>query len=220
MKIVAVIPAFNEGEKIKDVIVRLNKYVDRVIVVDDGSTDSTTEIVKSIDQNIIILRHIVNLGKGASLKTGCEKALKEGADILIMMDADGQHEPEDIPKFIDKIVKYDFDIIFGARRINKNMPLMMLLGNRFLTFATLLLFGINIKDTQSGFKVFKAKILPQIIWQSNRYSADTEIVINTAKAELKFEQIEIETIYSDKHKGTTVFDGIRIFFNLLIWKFS
>jgi len=218
MKTVAIIPAFNERSRIKDVLQRAMKYVDVVIVVDDGSTDTTYDVINSINGNIIVLHHKLNLGKGAAMKTGCEASLKIGADIIILMDADGQHKPEDIPRFIESIKNEKNDIVFGSRKIGKDMPLVMMLGNKFLSIATSFLFKIYIADTQSGFRAMRADIYNKIKWNSTRYSVETEMVVKVGKNRLKFEEIEIETIYQDNYKGTTFIDGIRIFLNMLIWR--
>jgi len=169
MKTVVVIPAFNEGSRIKHVLLKSSKYVDNVVVVDDGSTDNTFEVSSGIAENIITLRHKINLGKGAAMKTGCEVAIKIGADIIILMDADGQHKPEDIPRFIESIKNEKNDIVFGSRKIGKDMPLVMMLGNKFLSIAASFLFKIYIADTQSGFRAMRADVYPKIKWNSARY---------------------------------------------------
>lgn len=220
MKTAVVIPAFNEGSKIVDVLEKAKNFSDMIILVDDGSDQKKMAEINfnNISDKIIYLRHRLNLGKGAALKTGCEAALKLGVERIVLMDADGQHKPEDIPRLIDKIERDNLDIVFGSRIIGRDMPLMMMLGNKFLSLATSLLFGIYISDTQSGFRVFKAAAYPKIQWNSPRYSVETEMIVNTGKKGLKFGEIEIQTIYHDKYKGTTIFDGLRIFINMLIWR--
>ncbi|XOU94760.1 MAG: glycosyltransferase family 2 protein [Candidatus Kerfeldbacteria bacterium] len=218
MKTVAVIPAFNEGNRIKEVLQKTSQYVDKIILVDDGSGDNTFFAASQVSNKIIPIKHKINIGKGAAMKTGCEAALKISADIIIFVDADGQHRPEELPNFINKIEEENFDIVFGARKIGKDMPLVMMLGNKFLSIATSLLFGIYVSDTQSGFRAFKASVYDKIKWNSTRYSVETEIIVNTGKNKLKFSEIEIETIYNDDHKGTTILDGIRIFINMLTWR--
>lgn len=218
MKTAVVIPAFNEGNRLKDILVKIKDKAELIIVIDDGSNENKKVRKEEADGNIIVLRHRLNLGKGAALKTGCEAALKLGAERIVLMDADGQHKPEDIPRFIDKMERDNLDIVFGSRIIGRDMPLMMMLGNKFLSIATSLLFGIYISDTQSGFRAFKAAVYPKIKWNSSRYSVETEMIVNTGKKSLKFGEIEIQTIYHDKYKGTTVFDGVRIFINMLIWR--
>src|SRR3989338_298886 len=96
-----IIPAYNEEKNIKGVIQKTKKYVKNIVVMDDGSNDETYETAKST--GVIVLRHIVNLGKGAGLKTGCDFALKQGADAIIILDADAQHEPAEIPNFLREL---------------------------------------------------------------------------------------------------------------------
>lgn len=218
MKTIVVIPAYNEEKRIKDVLVRIKDFADKIVVIDDGSTDGTSKVARSINDKIIVLRHKVNLGKGAALKTGCLAALKLGAEVIVIMDADGQHKPEDTPQFIKEIREKNVDIVFGSRKIGKDMPLMMMLGNKFLSVIINLLFRVYISDTQSGFRAFKANIFDKIKWNSHNYSVEAEMIVNTGKNKLKYSEIVIDTIYNDKYKGTTIFDGLRIFFNLLIWK--
>ena len=218
MKRILVIPVLNEGDRIRSLLKGSMNYVDQIIVVDDGSSESKKAIADGISQKVIVLRHRINLGKGAAMKTGCEAAIRLGADIIILMDGDGQHKPEDIPRFVDELVGKNVEIVFGSRKIGRDMPLVMMLGNKFLSLATSLLFRIYVSDTQSGFRAFKSKIYPLITWNSSRYSVETEMIVNVGKNKLKFSEINIETIYKDDYKGTTVFDGLKIFFNMIIWR--
>jgi len=145
-----VIPAYNEGKRISSVIDDVKKYCKNIIVVDDGSKDRTSSISKS--KNVIVLRHVLNLGKGAALKTGCDFAIERRANVLIAVDADGQHEPKEIPKFLKALE--GVDIVFGFRKLNKNMPLVLRFGNMFINFALHLTYGMNLRDTQCGYRAF------------------------------------------------------------------
>jgi len=218
MKTIVIIPAFNESKYISSILCSVINFVDNIVLIDDGSTDKTAEIAKQVSDKICVLRHRINLGKGAALKTGCLAALKLEADIIITMDADGQHKPEDIPRFTKEIQENDVDIVFGSRKIGEGMPYMMRVGNKFLSVIVNLLFRVYISDTQSGFRAFKANVFDKIKWNSHNYSVETEMIVNAGKNKLKYSEIIIDTIYHDKYKGTTIFDGLRIFFNLLIWK--
>ncbi|MCH8329469.1 MAG: glycosyltransferase family 2 protein, partial [Nanoarchaeota archaeon] len=152
-KIFAIIPAYNEEKRINKVIKETKKYVDNVIVVDDGSKDKTKDIAKK--GKAVVLRHLVNLGKGAALKTGCDYAVKNKADIIIAIDADAQHDPNEIPKFLENIKKYD--VVLAYRKPNKNMPFVLKFGNLFLNKTISFLYGIKIKDSQCGYRAFTAK---------------------------------------------------------------
>lgn len=212
----AIIAAKDEEKYISDVIVETKKYVDCVLVVDDGSGDSTGDKAKQAGAEV--LRHIINLGKGAAIKTGCEYAISNGAEFIVLLDADGQHEPHEIPKFIHLL--QDNDIVFGVRTKRTSMPFILKIGNEFIHLVTLILYGIDLQDTQSGYRAFKAKIFNKIDWQSSDYSVESEIVANVGRKKLKYSQIPISTIYSDKYKGTTIIDGFKIVANLIWWRIS
>lgn len=220
MKTSVIIPVLNEGNQISQIIEKTRKLVDLIIVVDDGSTAQKKVPQNLTNHGVIVLYHVINLGKGAALKTGCQAAISRGAEIIIMMDGDGQHKPEDIPRFINMLTDNDLDIVFGTRKKSYSMPFVMKFGNRFLSFVSSFLFGIHLADTQCGFRAFRSRILPSINWNSTRYSVETEIIMRAGKGKLKFRELEIDTIYHNKFKGTTFIDGIRIFINMLIWKFS
>ena len=217
MKTVVIIPAFNEEKRIENVLSQIKNHSDEIIVIDDGSEDNTFKIINN-DSEVIALQHDINLGKGAALKTGCEAAKKIDADVIVCMDADGQHKPEDIPRFI-KAIKEGNDIVFGSRIIGKGMPLMMFLGNKFLSSSICKLFKIFINDTQSGYRAFTKEGYEKIAWESNDYAVETEMIIRAAKKDLKYKEIEIETIYHDDYKGTTPVNGLQIFIKILKWKY-
>ena len=210
----AVIPAYNEEKNIVIIVKKTKKYVDNVIVVDDGSKDITKDV--SEKTGAIVLRHIINLGKGAALKTGCDFAIKKGAKFIIALDADAQHNPEDIPRFIEKLNKYD--IIFSYRKASSKMPLVLRFGNWFISNIVRVLYGISLNDTQCGFRAFSKNAYRKIRWNAPDYSMESEMIAKVGKQKLKYVQIPIRTIYSDKYKGTTIIDGIKIILNMFWWK--
>lgn len=215
-KIFAIIPAYNEEKQINSVITETKKYVDEVVVVDDGSKDRTEEIAKK--SNAIVLRHLVNLGKGAALKTGCDYAVKNKAEIIIAIDADAQHDPKEILNFLKKIKRYD--VVLAYRKLNKNMPLVLKFGNWFIDKTINFLYDIKIKDSQCGYRAFTAKAYKKLRWKASDYSMESEMIAKIGRYKLSYAEIPIETIYSDKYKGTTVLDGVKIVFNLLLWKLN
>lgn len=213
-----IMPAYNEGRNIGDVLREIILYTDNIIVIDDGSGDDTYVEARKVNSNIIVLRHKINLGKGAALKTGCEAALKNGAEILALIDSDGQHLAEDMVKLIDRLIEKKLDIVFGERKFNKNMPFMMKLGNKLLTFLIKIFFNVNLNDTQCGLRAFTSDAYERIKWHEQDYSVETEMIINAGKHNLKYDSVEIQTIYKDSYKGTTIFDGVIILFNLFKWR--
>jgi glycosyltransferase involved in cell wall biosynthesis len=214
--IVAVIPAHNEEKNIRRILEETKKYVDSIIVVDDGSRDKTSYVAKIA--KVTVLTHIINLGKGAALRTGCDYALKEGADRIIVLDADAQHEPSKIPLFLEGLE--GADVVLGYRKEGKEMPFVLKFGNWFINKMIKLLYGIELKDTQCGYRAFTAKAYKKIRWKSSNYSMESEMIANIGKRKLKFKEVPIKTIYQDKYKGTTVMDGVKIAYNLLWWRLS
>lgn len=224
MKIAVIIPAHNEADRIGPVLANIPKTVKNhpveVVVVDDGSKDKTCQIARSFDR-VKVIKHRVNLGKGAAVKTGCEAACKLGADILVLMDGDGQHRPEDIARMVTPLIKSQEPMmIIGCRKPSKTMPLSIRIGNLTLTFLTKSLFGVSVSDSQSGFRAFRCRNYPDIKWRASNYAMETEMLILGALQNLRFKEVGIETIYFDNYKGTTVFDWLRIVKYLLTWRLS
>ena len=210
----AVIPAYNEQGNIGNVVKKTKKYVDKVIVVDDGSRDKTREVAEK--SGAIVLRHVVNLGKGAALKTGCDFAIKKKANFIVALDADAQHNPGDVPRFIKELKWHD--IVFSYRKSRGKMPLVLRFGNWFISNFANILYGVKLEDTQCGFRAFSEESYKKIRWSSSGYSMESEMIARAGKQRLKYVQIPIETIYSDRYKGTTIIDGIKIVLNMIWWK--
>ena len=209
-----VLPGYNESARIADVIRQVKRYCDQVLVVDDGSKDSTPDSAKAAGAQVI--SHITNLGKGSALRTGCDYALKNGASQIVVMDSDGQHEPSEIPKFLAELENKD--VVVGCRRWNSSMPFVMKVGNFGLHKMMKILYGIEVSDTQSGYRAFSASAYKKIRWRSSDYAMESEMLAKIQKHRLKYSTIPIETIYHDNYKGTTVMNGIKIGFNLILWK--
>ncbi len=214
--IFVVIPAYNEEKRIEKVIENTKKYVQNIIVVDDGSKDNTPNTAKKC--NTTVIRHIINLGKGSALRTGCDYAIKQGADKIIVLDADTQHQPSEIPNFLNELK--NVDVVLGYRRLDKNMPWILRFGNWVISKITKLLYGIQLHDTQCGYRAFTANAYKKIRWESSAYSMESEMITNIGKRKLKYKEIPINTIYADRYKGTTVLDGVKIVFNLFWWRLS
>ena len=215
MKTAAVIPAYMEQDTIGDVIRKTKQYVDYVVVVDDGSIDDTSLNSKDAD---LVIRHPVNMNKGFAMITGIEAAIREGAENIITIDADDQHDPSDIPRFLSALD--EADIVFGSRKLNSSMPPVLRFGNWFLSTTTNILYGIKVSDTQSGYRAFTKEAYKKIKWKSKDYRVETEMIMNAAKNNLKYKELFISTRYLNAHKGTTVVDGVKIFTSLLVWKIT
>lgn len=214
--VAVIIPAYNEEDHISGVVQRVKKVDDSyfVIVVNDGSRDQTVALAESAGADIV-LSHKVNLGKGGAAKTGCDYAVKNGFSTLVLIDADGQHEPEDIPEFVKALQKND--IVFGARHRDGKSPLLMKFGNDVMNYLTRVFFSMKLHDTQCGFRAFSAKTYTQVRWNSSSYGMETEMIYR-AKG-LSYIEVPIKRIYFDDYKGTTPIHGIKILFEMIKWKF-
>lgn len=209
-----VIPAYNERNNIERVISSAKKFVPNVVVIDDGSRDDTHSIARQ--KGVKVLRHVINLGKGAALKTGCDFVMKSGAEAVVVLDADAQHNPSEIPKFLEKLKSYD--LVVGCRKLNKNMPAILRFGNWFISRSMKLFYGVAIQDTQSGYRAFTKEAYRKIRWKARDYSMESEMIANAGKFKVKYTTTPIETLYPNKYKGTTVLDGIKVVFNLIRWR--
>lgn len=209
-----IIPAHNEEKNIVKVITKTKNYADNIIIVDDGSTDNTFQTAKN--QAVNVLKHKVNLGKGAALKTGCDYALSKGAERIVVMDADGQHKPEDIPRFLSAL--QENDIVFGARKVPESMPSIFKLGNGVINKTLKTFYNMKIDDSQCGFRAFTAETYRKIRWDAQDYYVETEMLIKAGKNKLSHTTIPIETIYADNYKGTTVWDGVMIVTKMIGWR--
>ncbi len=214
MVTIAVIPAYNESARISPVISRTQQYVDKVIVVDDHSRDNTLAVAKQAGATAV--RLATNMGAGFATRVGCDIAVEQGADIMVTLDADGQHDPSEIPKLIKPLK--EVDIVFGSRPRNESMPAIKRIGNWGLSLACRLLFGIGIKDSQTGYHAFTKGAYEKIRWTSNRYGVVSEFVANVAKANLAYKEVEVKTIYTDKQAGMRKRDAVKSIINMISWR--
>lgn len=218
MKSIAIIPALNEHQRLQAVAREALKYVDQVVIVDDGSSQPLGAVMEQ-NPRLRVLRHVINLGKGAAMKTGVQWALTHGFEVAVFVDADGQHNPAEIPRLLAPIESGEKRIVFGVRQFHHTMPLVARAGNIFLSKSLGFLFGIKVRDTQSGFRAMALRSYDALCWRSPRYAVETEMIVNAGKHHVPYAQVSIETIYYDKYKGTTIIDGIRIMINMITWRF-
>lgn len=208
--IAALIPAFNASRTIGAVVSGVAAYlpIENILVVDDGSSDKTSFEVVSLGARV--LKHTVNRGKGAALRTGLEFALQASFDAVITLDADLQHPPEYIPQFIELYAKDNLDVIIGSRLHNvRGMPFHRLLSNTITTFLVNARTSGNIADSQSGYRLIDRKVLEAFRIISNGFEAETEFLIKAASHGFRFGSIPIRTVYEGEtshmtHFSTTV----------------
>lgn len=215
-KVTAIIPTYNEELAIGSVLITTEKHVDHVIVVDDGSTDRTVEIAKLAGAEVI--EHQENLGKGAALKTGFD-AVKE-ADIIVILDGDGQHNPDEIPKLIKPIETGEADIVNGSRYLGNKKnetPSYRRLGQTVLDTATKLNSGLKITDSQSGFRAFAKYTVPAFRFNETGFFIESEMLIDAANYGSRVMEVEIGVKYNrdNIHKKNPVSHGVGVLVRIL-----
>lgn len=216
-----VISAYNESGKIEKILDKLQDYLGKIVIVDDGSTDNTSKVLSKFSRrpNFIILTHQINLGKGAAMKTGAEYSFNNGAKAVIFMDADGQHLPSDLPKFLGKL-DGGYDIVFGSRNMAYGVPIVRFLGNKTGSVLVNILFGIFVSDLGCGFRALSQKAYKKVEWESEGYGVETEMIVRTAKNKLEYCEVPIQTVYLDKYKGMTIIDALGIFIEVIRLKLT
>jgi len=180
---IAAMPAYNEAHAIAEVIKGCKKYVDKVVVVDDGSTDNTVDIAESLGAYVI--RHETNKGYGAALKNCFETARQLDADAMVIIDSDGQHDPSEIPKLLEPL-KDGFDLVIGSRFVNgngKNVPIYRKFGMKVLDIATYIAGGFNVTDSQSGFRAFTASTIDIFRFKAQGMAIESEMLSDAGKAD-------------------------------------
>lgn len=221
MKISIVIPLYNEERHVVEVLKEVAKYKLPVVVVDDGSSDkSKFKVLGSRFNNMVLLEHKINLGKGATLKTGAEYAFAKGADAVIFMDSDSQHEADDLPSFIETLKTGKYDIIFGSRNLGFGVPLIRYLGNKFASVVVGTLFGIYVSDSICGFRALTKKGYNKVRWDSMGYGVELEMVARAGKFKVNSCELPVKTVYYNSVKGVTILDGFGILAELIKLKLT
>jgi len=196
-KIVACIPAYNEEKYIAKVILQAKPYVDEIIVCNDGSTDMTEEIAKALGATVI--NHPENMGKGAAIKALFKEALKHEPDIIVCLDADGQHDPKQIPIIIQPILDGEADFVIGSRYVkgaNMDAPAYRRVGLNIINILNRKLLKTSIKDTQSGFRAFNRKALKEMQnLESMGYGVENEQIAIAKIKNLKVKEVPITIKY-------------------------
>lgn len=219
-KIIIAIPAFNEAGVIQDVITEIKKAgYENIVVVDDGSSDETHR--KAAAMGITALRHKINRGKGAAAKTAIEAAKLLGADIIVTMDSDGQHNPEDIKLLISPILSDGYDVVLGSRLKNsEGMPWYKIIHNKIGNFITWYLYGLWVTDSQSGFRAYSIEAATKINTRADRYEYDSEVIKEIYAYKLKYIEIPIEVRYTEysmsKLHKQSLLNGIKTVYRM-IW---
>lgn len=214
-KITVIIPAYNEAERLPRVLGKIPDFVDEAIVVDDGSSDGTYEVAEAFskgDGRIKVIRLEKNCGKGCAMREGIKHS---SGDVVVFMDADGQHKPEEIIKLVEPIMRGEADMVIGARKVEEagKRPIHRRLSNIITTRLIRLKLKQYVYDTQSGFRAYRREFLPSI--ESDRYEVETEMLIKAAKMGARIREVPVGMIYDPSREGRF---GIRDVFRF-IWAY-
>ena len=216
MKVTVCIPAYNEEKNIAKIIVELKKTVDQIIVCDDGSTDSTSAIAESLGATVV--KHTKNSGYGMAIRSIFLKGKEINADVLVTLDADGQHKIEDIKKIIKPVVDGQADISIGSRFLKEdnNTPGYRKLGVKVITKVTNSSLSEKITDAQSGFRAYNNKVLQSLTPSDSGMGISTEILIKASNLGLKIVEVPTEIQYEgDTSTQNPVSHGTEVLMSTL-----
>jgi len=210
-KFCVIVPGYQEECRIGAVVEGIRQYCDHVIVVDDGSSDGTS--LEAERAGAIVIKHAVNIGKGGSIVSGVEYARRHGFDFVIAMDGDGQHDCDDIPRFLEEYAREGTPVILGNRmREPGSMPLIRRLTNRFMSWLLSRRMKQRVPDTQCGFRLYRCDAIPNVSAESAHFDFDSEVLLLLAEKGVRIGEVPIKVIYGDeKSKMNPLKDTIRFF---------
>lgn len=204
-KVCVLIPTYNNEQTLAKVISGVLRYTDQVVVVNDGSTDSTAAILDKF-QTIERVQYPVNRGKGYALRQGFKKALTLGFDYVITIDSDGQHFAEDLPLFLEKLETAPAAIIIGARNMGQaSVPTKSSFGNKFSTFWFWVETGYKMQDTQSGYRLYPVRLMEPIRFITRKFEFEIEVLVRSAWRGIDVLHVPVNVFYPEKGKRITHF---------------
>ncbi len=226
-KISIIIPVYNEKNTIFAILDEVEKtdfcsLEKEIILIDDCSTDGSSNILDGLKNKYKILHHSVNMGKGAAIRTGITAAT---GDIIVIQDADLEYSPKDYPALIKPVIAGEADVVYGSRFLSesssKNYMIANYLGNKTLTMFTNILFGSKLTDMETCYKVFKSEFIKNINIKSNRFDFEPEITAKVLKQKIKIKELPINYDARAMHEGKKItwMDGVHAILALLRFRF-
>jgi len=194
VKVLAGIAAYNEARYVAGIVLQARQYVDEVIVVDDGSTDNTARVAELAGATVI--RHPQNKGKGAAIQSILAEARRRNPDVLVLLDADAQHDSDEIPVLI-KPISQGFDLVIGSREAQEEKtPLYRRIGKKVIFRSSRFASKTNIYDSESGFRALSPKAMNELDLQTNGFAVESEMITLAADKNLKITEVPISNIYT------------------------
>jgi len=215
----AVIPAYNEEKHIGDVVRRTRQKLEDVLVIDDGSRDKTAERAREAGAEVLV--HPQNRGKGETIKTGLRYWLERQIDFVIILDADGQHRPEEIDRFVAAALSTDEPKLILGNRMKDvtSMPRVRQIVNRWMSQRISAACGQEIPDTQCGFRMLHRQLIPDLLGGASRFDYETEMLIVASRKGFRVDSVPISTVYSDEASSIhPARDTLRFF--KLMWRYK
>ncbi len=207
-KVAVVIPAYNASKTVGELVSRISRHVpnEHVFVVDDGSSDGTEIICREL--GVWVLRHAVKKGKGTSLRDGVKKALELDYELVLTLDSDLQHDPSEIPAFMEAATK--LDVVVGKRNISaKTMPIHRVISNTLTSRMISARTGANIEDSQCGYRLYKAEVLRAVHSAYRHFDYESDMLLKAALSGYRIGFVPIKTIYNDSKSNMRVIDILR-----------
>jgi len=215
-KVCVLMPTYNNEGTLQGVLDSVLLYTDQVIVVNDGSTDRTSEILKNYPQ-LVIVSYSKNVGKGWALREGFKRALKLGFDHVISIDSDGQHFAEDLPKFLDKLEEEPGTLNVGARNMDQSsVPGKSSFGHKFSNFWFWVETGIRLPDTQSGYRLYPIRRMQDLRFVTRKFEFEIEVLVRSSWKGIQMTSVPVKVFYADKGKRVSHFRPFKDFTRISI----
>jgi len=214
-EVVALIPAYNEERFIGSLVLAVQAHVDKVVVVDDGSADRTTEIAQKA--GAIVVQHTRNQGKAAAVNTGFQYLRQLAPAAVVMLDGDGQHSADDIAAVLGPVLSGKADIVVGSRflEVKSDIPVYRQIGQHGLNLVTNLTSGVNLSDTQSGFRAFSQHAVERLSFSQSGFSIESEMQFQVRDHQLRVLEVPICVTYAEPAKRNPVRHGMQVLHGIL-----
>lgn len=219
-----ILPAYNEATRITPVIESIAKKGYKMVIVNDGSSDNTLEVIKESKRkypdNIFIYSHIINRGVGVAMQTGFDAVLKYNPKFIVNMDSDGQHDVNDLENVLEPLVTGRAQAVIGVRPL-EDMPLTRNFANAVMNLLTRIFYKVNVSDSQTGFRSITIDALRKININARGYLISSEFIREVNDNKIPFEEVKIKTIYTPETqaKGTNVFVALKILIQMIKHQF-